>query len=292
MQGGEKKVESGATEMPSYIVTPSFVEEKKLRGGIQRKHVYMLIGAVVLSGLIITGILVGMYIFAEAQKEIVKFSMDFKSSTDGENVKQDVESDPNDNVVQYHVNKDGQDVYVVNDFNKGMQVVRVQTSSSMNCYVSALNMSAALDASQINGAGDLTGSSGLAAQTYTVSNTPVTDRSFLTKKAKDLCASVSLYWAYRSCPSSQVDQSKLNNTTLPDRNRRDIYYMGSYYGLPGLGGCCYAYYACQVQMTETISGIYHICQTYVWTGTCCGAIAYPYCQNYYVGYWYTPGLAC
>jgi hypothetical protein len=293
MMNGGVKVESVVAETPSYVVTPRFVEETKPPGGsIQRKHVYMMVGAVILAGLIITGILVGMHIFAEAQKEIVKFSLDFKSSSDGGKMKQEVESDPNDNVVMYHVMKNGQDVYVVNDFNRDMQVVKVENSVGTNCYVSALNRTAALDPSHINGAESLTGSDGLATQTYLVSTSPVTDRSFLPKKALDMCSGVSVYWAYRSCASNPVDQSHLNTTSPTARNRRDIYYMGSYYGLPGLGGCCWAYFACQVQMTETITGIYHECQTYVWTNICCGAVAYPYCQNFYYGYWSTPGLVC
>lgn len=289
MDGGEKV---GDVVAPTYIVTPRFTEESKRRGSIQKKHVFMLVGGIILTGLVLTGILVGIHIFAEAQKDIVKFSLDFKSSSDGGNMKQDVESDPNDNVVMYHVTKNGQDVNVVNDFNRDMQIVKVQTSASTNCYVSALNRTAALDPSQINGVESLTGSDGLASQTFTVSNTPVTDRSFLTKKALNMCAGVSLYWAYRSCSNNRVDPSHLNVTDPSTRNRRSIYYMGTYNGLPGLGGCCHAYFACQVEMTETITGNYHECLTYLWTGICCGAVAYPYCQSYYYADWSTPGLIC
>jgi len=292
MTGGEKAESTPETARSSYIVTPRFVEETKKSGRVTRMNVFMLVGAIILAGLVITGTLVGMHIFAEAQKEIVKFSLDFKSSSDGQNMKQDVVSDPNDNVVQYHVTKNGQDVYVVNDFNREMQIVKVESSSGTNCYVSALNTTAALDPSHINGADSLTGSDKLAAQTFLVSKSPVTDRSFLPKKALDMCSGISVYWAYRSCANSQIDPSQLNSTSPSTRNRRDVYYMGTYYGLPGLGGCCYAYFACQVQMTETISGIYHICDTYIWTGTCCGVVAYPYCQNYYYAQWSTPGLVC
>jgi hypothetical protein len=292
MMDGGQKVESAGAATPSYIVTPNFIEQTKPRGGMERKHVFFMVGGVILAGLIITGILVGMHIFAEAQKDIVKFSMDFKSSADGQKLKQDVESDPNDNVVQYHVSKNGQDVHVVNDFNRDMQVVKVQTSTGTNCYVSALNRTTGYDPSQINGVDSLTGSDGLAAQTYLVSGSPVTDRSFLTKKALDMCSGVSVYWAYRSCANNKVDPSHMNTTNPSVRNRRELYYMGTYYGLPGLGGCCYAYWACQVELTETITGPYHECQFYVTTGTCCGVVAYPYCQNYYFGTWSTPGLIC
>jgi len=204
--------------------------------------------------------------------------------------KQDVESDPNDNVVMFHVNKNGQDVYIVNDFNKDMQVVKIQTSADTNCYVSALNRSATYDSSQISGSDSLSGSGGKTEETYKVSNTPISDRTFLPKKAQDMCKGISVYWAYRSCGGQMIDPP-MNNTNS-DRQRRTIYYMQPYNGLPGLGGCCNAYWACKVQMTETIQGSYHYCQTYAWTNYCCGSVAYPYCQNVYHSYWYTPGLVC
>jgi len=84
--GGEK---TAVVETPTYVVTPASGEQSTSKG-IQKKHVLIVVGLVVLSGLIIAGILVGMYIFAEAQKDIVKFSMTFKSSSDGQTVKQDV----------------------------------------------------------------------------------------------------------------------------------------------------------------------------------------------------------
>jgi len=284
MDNGEK-VE--VSDMPAYVVAS---QTPKPLGAIQKKHVLITVGLILLAGLIIAGILVGMHIFAQAQKDIVKFSLEFKSSQDGQNTKQDVESDPNDNVVMYHVTKNGQDVYIVNDFNKDMQVVKVKTSSDTNCYVSALNRSAAYDASHITGSDSLSGAGGKTEEIYTVSNSPVSDRSFLPKKAKDMCSGISVYWAYRSCGGQRIDPPT-NNTDL-DRSRRTVYYMASYNGLPGLGGCCHAYWACRVQMTETIQGYNHYCQTYYWTNFCCGAVAYPYCQNVYHSYWYTPGLVC
>ena len=46
-----------------------------------------------------------------------QFQLQFKGS-DNQDTKQDVTSDPNENVVTYHVTKPGQDAYIVDDFNK------------------------------------------------------------------------------------------------------------------------------------------------------------------------------
>lgn len=284
LNAGEKP----GVESPNYIVTSQMPEPAVRSGGVQKKHILIAVSVVVVIGLAIAGILVGMHMFSEAQKEIVKFSMQFKTG-DNQDAKQDVVSDPNDNVVMFHVTKPGQDIYIVNDFNKDLQVVKIETSDSTNCYISPLNRSQAMDPSQITGAASLVGSHDNAGQTYMISNTPVSDTSFLPKKAKDMCKGVSIYWAYRHC-GQQIPAD--HNTTSPaDRNKRTLYYMGKYNGLPGLGGCCRAVYACTVRAVETVySNGVHQCDFYYQTGTCCSVSAY--CNYVYVGYWQTPGLNC
>jgi len=204
-------------ETPTYIASPRFTgsSDTNVKKGIQKKHVLIVIGMIILAGLIIAGILVGMYIFAEAQKEIVKFSLNFKSTADGQDVKQDVESDPNDNSVTYHISKDGKDVQIVDDFNRDIQVVRMETTYGINCYISALNRSDAMDPSQITGPEKSSDSANAGSIMFTMSTSPISDRSFLPKKALEMCKSVSVYWAYRSCISQYQDNSVSN-----DRQRR------------------------------------------------------------------------
>lgn len=241
---------SAVVEAPTYIVTqsPGDVSSGSSKKGIQKKHVLIGVGLVVLAGLIIAGILVGMYIFAEAQKEIIKYSLNFKSTQDGGNVKQDVVSDPNDNVVMYHVTKDGKRVDIINDFNKGMQIVKMESDYGTNCYVSALNHSAAMDPSQITGPeqdskpGDNTNGG---ATLYTVSSTPVSDRSFLPKKAQDMCKSVSVYWAYRSCGGEDDSVSRT-------RQRRTVCITSC-----GIRVC-----SCRVRLVQTWIGGRVYCNFY------------------------------
>jgi hypothetical protein len=275
-------------DSPTYIVTPRSDEEPP-RKGVQKKHILIVVGVIILVGLIIAGILIGMHIFAAQQKEIVQFTLQFKSSTDGQEVKQNVESDPNTNVVQYHITKDGKDVYVVNDFNRDMQVVKMQTDYGTSCYVSALNRTAAVDPSNINALQTQSNDKG-STEIFSVSNTPITDRSFLPKKAQDMCSGVSVYWAYRGCGNQKPGTTNQNNTSPSDRQRRQIYDAGTYYGLPCLNACCWTICACKVQVTETASG----CQFYYWTGCCQPQypVAQPYCNNAYAFKQQTPGKVC
>jgi len=220
-------------EAPTYVVTPRQAEPSSK--GIQKKHVLIMVGLILLAGLILAGILVGMHIFAEAQKEIVKFSMNLKTNSDGQNVKQDVEADPNDNVVRYHITKDGKDVDIVNDFNRDIQVVKMVRGSGMNCYVSALNRSASLNPSHVNGEDrDVNGNNTADSTVFTVSNNPISDRSFLPKKAQDMCKGVSAYWAYRSCNYDSNDKPAAH-----DRQRRAWMCRT---------GCGYTVCSCRVEL--------------------------------------------
>jgi hypothetical protein len=270
-------------ESPTYIVT-SRSNENPSSKGIQKKHILIVAGVVILVGLIIAGILIGMHIFAQQQKEIIQFTLQFKSTVDGKDVQQNVESDPNSNVVQYHVIKDGRDVYVVNDFNRDMQIVKMETNYGTNCFISALNRSAAVDPSNINGLQTRSNDKG-STEIFSVSNTPIADRSFLPKKAQDMCAGVSVYWAYRGCGNQKTD---VTDQSPGDRQRRDVYFAGYYNGLPCLNGCCWTVCACAVNVTETATG----CQFYYWTGGCCGTVAQPYCSNAYAFKQQTPGKVC
>lgn len=283
-EGGEKVA---VVEAPTYIVTSRSTEVSGVSAskGIQKKHMLIGVGLVILSGLIIGGILGGMYIFADAQKEIIKFAVNFKSSTDGKDVKQEVESDPNDNVVIYRITKDGKDIQIAYDFNRELQVVKMQSNSGVNCYVSPLNRSAVLDPSQISEteSDENSDKKNGGSTVFTVSTSPVSDRSFLPKKALDMCKTVSLYWAFRSCNGQDVNQPTMSNTTSPDeRQRRGLYYAGTYKGLPCLNGCCYTICSCSVQIIE------------VRIGTKLTCLYYNHCPTgyYYRSYQKTPGVIC
>jgi hypothetical protein len=234
--GGDKVA---VVESPTYVITPNESSELNRRG-IQKKHVLIVVGLVILAGLIIAGILVGVYIFAEAQKDIVKFSLNSKTSNEGENVKQEVESDPNDNVVQYHLTLDKKDVYIVNDFNRDIQVVKMQYGSAINCYVAALNRSATLSPLQITGPEQDTTLDNTAktdSAMFTVSSSPISDRSFLPKKAQTMCKGLSVYWAYRSCNYENTDKPVAH-----DRQRRWTCRSGCGYTVCSCSVTMYYYY--------------------------------------------------
>lgn len=278
-------------DTPTYVISSG--EKQQEKKGVNKKYVIIGFSVVLLIGIVIAGILIGMHIFTEGQKEIVKFSYQFKGSQNND-IKQDVVSDPNANVVSYHVTTGGKSVDIVNDFDKGLQVVKIEDDDGQtNCYVTPLNVSSAMDPSQIVDSSSMTtkqsnkGGDSLLLQ---IDSKTIIDRSFITKKALDMCSGVSLYWAHKKCKEVEGTLADRNQTTSGIA-KRDIYYMGTYCGLPGLGGCCVAYWACYVRMTEYVDANgRHYCYTYYETGTCCSSS--PCCNQVYYSRWNTPGLVC
>lgn len=291
-----KMPEEGLPQGPTYIVTSESSE--KTKNGKQKKYIIISVAGLLVVGMIIAAVLISMHMFTQAQKDIVKFSFQFKGSKDND-VNQEVTADPNDNVVMFHVTQEGQDAYIVNDFNKGMQFIKLTVDSQTSCFVTPLNMSEALSPSQIKDADSMKNADGKkkAEAPFQIASEPVVDRSFLTKKAADMCKGVTLYWVHKKCLDSKQELPSNNSTNIGNsdtgRTKRSIYIMSPVYGMYGLGGCCSAYWACYLRMTEYISAYgVHTCYTYYQTGSCCGAIAYPYCQNLYYSRWATPGLVC
>jgi hypothetical protein len=263
----------GGTEKsgPTYIVSPasahcSEVSETGKRG-LQKKWIVVGVSVVVVIGLVIAGNLVGVHMTAQAQKEVLQFALQFKSSL-GQNTTQTVVSDPNANVVMFHVSANNQDAYVVNDFNKDIQVVKIVSPSGTNCYLSPLNISNAMNPSDIIGTSSMTGSN-VGTQTMILSQTPLSDTSFLTPKAATMCAGVSVYWAYRHCPIA-LDNN--NSSIVPSndgsRHKRALYGPWAWNGLACVGGCCHSFCACQVQVVQYISGTSKTCNYYFQTGGC------------------------
>jgi len=163
-----------------------------------RKYVIAAVIGVVVAAIVLTAILVGMYLFTEGQKDILKFSY----TRDG-NVKEEVTSDPNTNIVQYHVTDPAYEMWVVNDFNRDIQVMKIKAESGTNCYVAPLNRTMATDPSKVSAPSNIKATLKTQNATYTVkysvSNSPIPDTSFLSKAAKDTCQGISAYWVYPSC---------------------------------------------------------------------------------------------
>lgn len=251
-----------------------------------KKYVIIAIAAVVVAGLLTAAVLGGIYIFFEAEKEIVKYTIHMKN-----NAKQEVTSDPNTNIVQYRVSNPGQEALIINDFNKDIQVVKMTSEFDNNCYVTALNRSNAMDPKSIvtpNTKPNLKASKGL---TFVKSSTPITDSSFLCKAAREACEGVSVYWVYPQCSDAQMS-APTNHTETGMKSKRSAgdyspYYFywsdydSNYESIWCVEGCCRTVCACSITYYWVIyyDTIYCVWFTYSCPPSVYSNPVYDYCSD-------------
>ena len=192
--------EEKTTTEPTIVIRP--IEDTMPSQKSRRTKTLVIIGivAVVIAAIITTAILVGFFLFTNAQLEIIKFTKQVN-----ENQGQDVVSDPNTNIVQYHVQDGDQDAWIVNDFNRDIQTMKVQTKEATNCYVTPLNRSIALSPSEIKGPESYNANQSIVLR-YRYMNSPIADTSFQHATAQKLCKGVSVYWLYPQCQGASGDQ--------------------------------------------------------------------------------------
>jgi hypothetical protein len=232
-----------------------------------KKYVIIAVSGILAAVIILAAILVGMYMFTQAQKDIIQYTLKMS-----ENTKQDVTSDPNENVVQYHITNPSQETWIINDFGKDIQVMKITREGKTNCFVSPLNRTNLLDPAKIKGSEEETPDVKEAVtMTYTASDTPISDTSFLGKTASETCKGVSVYWLYPHC--TDKDTGKYPNMTgvdHPKSKRQSTYdnspyyirdygyyqspYDGQYYWVPCYTGCCRKMCACRVEYSAYYSG--------------------------------------
>jgi hypothetical protein len=284
------------------IVTQVMPSERKPRN--TKKYVIIAVSGILAAAIILTAILVGMYMFTEAQKDIIQYTLKMS-----ENMKQDVTSDPNENVVTYHISNPAQETWIVNDFGKDLQVVKIKGDDKTNCFVSPLNRTNLLDPAKINGPDESPDVNDAVSLTYMASDTPVSDTSFLGKTAKAMCKGVSVYWLYPHCIDknsakdtnvTEVDHPKSKRQTNIDYSpfyiRSYLYYYSpytrAYYYVPCFTGCCRRICACSISYAAYYSGGRMYCSWYyyrcpavqtVWDSCTSGPRGLR-CPNYYPTY--------
>jgi len=219
-QQGNESDKTTEFRSPPYVFTsaePVAEENTMFSEKLRTTKALVIIGivAVLIVAIITTGVLLGIFLYTDAQLEILKFT-----KVRSENQYQDVVDDPNTNVVQYHVRDGDQDAWVVNDFNRDIQTMKVQTMVRTNCYVTALNHSLALRPSEIEGPESYNANQTVSLE-YRKTNTPVADTSFLHETAQKLCKGVSVYWLYPRCHGTSVYQQGTGQSHMSRRQADD-----------------------------------------------------------------------
>lgn len=236
-------------DMPHVVIAQ--VGSSAPKASNTRKYAIIAVSIIIAALIILAAILIGVHMITKAEKKRITYTLNFDKHT-----KQDVASDPNTNIVQYTIQNAIQKSWVVNDFNRDIQVVKIQTATQANCYVSALNRTRARDPTQITGP-ETTEITKASALTYMTSGIPISDTSFLTQAARDICQGISTYWLYPKCSdasslpapttASPVTETPMNMSG--DNSPWFVYWSYPYNAnatVTCVTGCCKTVCACSM----------------------------------------------
>jgi hypothetical protein len=274
---------------PTYVIATPQDDQPKKSSRLTRKHI--LIGSVslVIIALIVVAVLVGIRIYSDHELESLKlqYSMTMKDKNN-QNVNQNVSADVNANIVQYDIEKDGVKATILHDFDKGIQISRVEGESGVACYLAALNRSNAQEPTKLPTTAPTPDENTPSRQlVYIVDDKPIKDLSFLGRRASTLCANVPTHWMVPSC---QGDEKGHTNSTSVDENHsvqkratvcaycRPYPY---YYTYTCVCGCCWR--VCGVFTSSLVpwyyvNGVYY-CTYYMsyYSSACSYFLGQPYC---------------
>jgi hypothetical protein len=290
---GVKMAEDKA--QPTFVIAAPQDEQPKKTSRLTKKHILIAVVSLVIAAIVLIAVLVGIRLYTDHELESLKlqYSMTMKNK-DNEDVRQNVSADANANIVQYDIQKDGVKATILHDFDKGIQISRVETESGVTCFLAALNRSNAQEPSKIPSTAPTPGDNTPSTQlVYTVDNKPISDLSFLGKRASTLCANVPTHWMVPSCTGDKIG---LTNSTATTPATHDIKKRSTFCGTCGgyqcVCGCCYrfcgSFYSWYYiyYYTWTWYGGYYTCLYYVDYVSCKTYLGYNNCYygaNYY--YW-------
>jgi hypothetical protein len=207
---------SQPTEVIDFSTLAVNVPQKSSK--LTKKHLLIAVVIFLAVGLVVACVLVAIRLVTDSQKEIVKYSMTYKDSNE-KSINQTVSVA--DNSVIYHVVQDGVDAWIVQDFNKNIQVIKAKTGQgSVVCFVAPLNRTMAATPDSVPSAAPLTNQT-TKSQTvkYVVLMDPINDITFLGTRASDMCYNIPTYWQVKDC---NADSSLVSNARVKRRLRISI----------------------------------------------------------------------
>lgn len=170
----------------------------------------MAVLVVLLATLSVTAVVVTLKSFTHNADTPIKFNVQF--SVGGDKALEEISVDQSENVVEYHVTETSpqkqSQVWVISDFNRGIQVLKVDSKSSRTvCYVTPLTHRQAPSPADFSSFSHFDDSTSKTDELYfDAIDRPVTETSVIGPKGQHLCAGVELYWIVPSDFSSQQEE--------------------------------------------------------------------------------------
>lgn len=280
--------EKQSTAEPTFVITaPTQAAEPMKSSKLTKKNILIGVICLVIAVLVLIAVLVGIKLVKDSDTAMLKYSLSMKDSKNND-VQQNVSVDAN--VVVYHVVKEGQDVWIVDDFDKNVQVMKVTAAdSTVACYVTALNRSEATDPKSIPSSAPTTNDKTPSKQlVYIVDDNPISDISFLGKRVTNLCQNIPTYWLKPHCNDGTTGNMTTSGSDS-GRTKRSTYVgtcTDAWGTQPCYCGCCNVMcgsFASSTFYYSFYDGYYH-----------CTYLMYHVCWNFGLApyYCYYNGVNC
>jgi hypothetical protein len=210
--------------------------EPRLLSGVTKKRVVVAMSSVLVAVVVVAGILIGVKFFLDSQKDVLQRTLEFAAGG-RTNLKEDVTVDSTDNVIEYHVKEADKEVWVIEDYNRDIEITKIATASMTRCFVNVLNgTDKTLEA--MKNIIPSNGSVPTVMTHFSVAQKPIKDTSVLGSKGQALCANIDAYWMTPTCDSAQSAASRKKRLVADvywcvyrgsDANYDyyDCYYIGS-----------------------------------------------------------------
>jgi len=167
----------------------------------QKKSMASYVVMVMMTTVVVAGILLGIWLFTEHNTTTLQNTLKL--------VDKKTDNDVNDNILQYHMTRNSSQLSIIDDFNRGLRVVKVpQGRGQFKCLVSILQNRHDVGAVTID-----------TDVTQRTDEQLVKDGSFLSVAARTMCTDTPVYWSFPVVTSEFALQSEQSS----DRSKRQAY---------------------------------------------------------------------
>lgn len=220
------------TSVPEVATVPDDGKATKVRS--TKKYVIAGVCAVILAGVALAVVLGAIKLYMNGKKDIVEYSLKY-SDEDG-TVAENITSCVDDNTVEFHIrysNNAGIEQWVLQDYNRELQLMKVVSGSKSICYLLPLNHTRAIptNTKTTNQQSCPPGAAKKVLLHYELSPFRVKERSMFGSRGQQLCGDTDTYWIlpvspYETTTNDAKSECKevmyLYYINQPTREKRDV----------------------------------------------------------------------
>jgi hypothetical protein len=190
-----------------------------------KKRLIAAVSCIVVTVIIVVAVLIGVKFFLDSTNDIVKRTLEFKTN-EGQKLNQNMTSYASENVVEYHRLDNDYEVWVIEDYNRDIKVMKTRTRNGQLCFVTPLNESEN-SAEALRNVTSPTGPVPTVNSHYTMSQRPIKDKSVLGPNGAELCSSDDVYWITPQCDDN--NNSRLRRSAVEGARRIVRRYIVNHY---------------------------------------------------------------